>query len=202
MADLEVFLEEPSCEALLRTLLPQILPPRIEVGFRVFNGKADLLRKLPNRLRGYTYSVSRPKILIVLDRDDDDCLDLKRRVEESATRSGLLPRSAAPDGSRHDVCVRIAVEEMEAWLLGDEEALRTAFPRVRPFSGKEKFRDPDDVRGGTWEALEKLLQDRGYYPSGLSKINCASEAARHMSPGSNRSDSFRCLVTGVRSPVP
>ena len=50
---LEFLLEEPSAEMVLRTILPKILSTNISSDFFVFKGKADLLKKLPERLKIY-----------------------------------------------------------------------------------------------------------------------------------------------------
>lgn len=86
---LEVLVEEPSAEEALKTLLPKIVPG---VAFEIipFNGKSDLLRKLPVRLRDYTYYWAETglRIVVLLDRDDDDCAELKNRLVEIAREAG------------------------------------------------------------------------------------------------------------------
>ena len=55
---------------------------------------------------------------------------------------------------------------------------------------KEPYRASDAIRGGTWEAFERVLQQAGYFAGGLRKIDAAREVARHMVPSRNRSPSF------------
>ena len=50
---LELLVEDPSTEAFLRELLPRMLPAECTFNIRPFQGKADLLDKLRNRLRAY-----------------------------------------------------------------------------------------------------------------------------------------------------
>ena len=52
-AHLEILVEEPSMEGFLRQVLPKILKQRATFSIYVYQGKADLLRKLPGRLRGW-----------------------------------------------------------------------------------------------------------------------------------------------------
>jgi len=86
---------------------------------------------------------------------------------------------------------RLAVEELEAWFFGDVEAIAAAYPRVpRNLARKAPFRNPDRIKGGTWEALERVLQRAGHFPGGLGKIEAARAIARHMDPQRNRSRSF------------
>jgi len=53
VAHIEFLVEEPSAEAALRGLVPQIIGDALSYGIRVFQGKPDLLSQLPDRLKGY-----------------------------------------------------------------------------------------------------------------------------------------------------
>jgi Domain of unknown function (DUF4276) len=197
----EVLVEEVSMERALRILLPDILGR--EVGFDIlsFHGKMDLLRRLPQRLRGYANWVRQgdTRVVVLVDRDDDDCVALKKRLEKLAADAGLAtPGTATEDG---DVVVlnRVAVEELEAWFFGDVPALSSAYPRVPGTLGAQtRFRDPDNIRGGTWEALERLLKKHGYHTGGLAKTVVAEKIAQHMDVERNRSQSFCAFRDGVR----
>lgn len=201
MRALEVLVEEVSAKAFLEAFLPRLVPDEVFVSVHAFNGKSDLLRKLPQRLRGYRRYTPIPKILILVDRDDDDCVLLKQALEKVARDVGFVTKSCAFTEADAEVCNRIAVEELEAWILGDETAVRAAYPRVPTFAGRAQLRDPDAVAGGTWEALERLLQRSGYYAAGLAKVECASRVAAHLTVESNRSTSFNAFVSGVRALV-
>ena len=88
---------------------------------------------------------------------------------------------------------------MEAWCLGDVEALNRAFPKVPSSLAKQaRYRDPDAIKGGTWEALESVSSSVGYHRSGLRKMQAAAEIAQHMNVESNRSKSFQAFRDGVR----
>lgn len=50
---IDFLLEEPSAEAALEIILPKILSANIYFTCYSFEGKRDLLRKLPVRLKGY-----------------------------------------------------------------------------------------------------------------------------------------------------
>ncbi|MEB3342658.1 MAG: DUF4276 family protein [Okeania sp.] len=91
------------------------------------------------------------------------------------------------------------IEELEAWFFGDIPALTKAYPKVsKSLSQNAKYRDPDDIKGGTWEALEKVLQGKGYHQGGLEKLRAARDISPHMNPTENTSKSFqvfyRCLL--------
>lgn len=189
---LEFLLEEPSATEALRILLPKIIGAQATYDIHPFQGKTDLLGKLPRRLRGYKHWQGDLRVLLLIDRDDQDCRQLKAQLEAIAHSTGVATKSApAPDG-RFLVINRIVVRELEAWFFGDVAALVTAYPRLsRKKLSKAKYRDPDAI-SDTWEALEKVLQEVGEHLGGLEKIRAAREIAAHMDPQRNRSASF-CL---------
>ena len=189
----DIIVEEPSMEALLRALLPRLIP---DVPFSIysFQGKDELLERLPDRLRGYAHWLpENHRIVVIVDRDDDDCLVLKARLEAYAQAAGLSTRSHA-SGDRFSVINRIAIEELEAWYFGDWEAVRAAFPRVAATIPQQRsFRNPDSVVGGTWEAFERVLQRAGYFKTGLRKLEVARSIGPQMDPMRNVSHSF-CVL--------
>jgi hypothetical protein len=194
----EFLLEERSAEAALIHLLPKLMPAGSSWTLHAFQGKPDLLGKLPGLLRGYARWLSDDyRIVVLVDADEDDCRALKERLERTAAAEGLLTKTAAPDSGRFAALNRIAVEELEAWFIGDVEALADAYPGVpRSLDQRRRFRDPDGIRG-TWEALERVLQDAGHFRSGLRKIEAAGHIAARMDPTRNRSRSFRCFAQGL-----
>lgn len=90
---LEILVEELSMEAALRILLPPVLAP---LSFEIYpyQGKHDLLQKLPDRLTGYARWLPEEwHILVIVDRDDDDCHRLKQRLDTISMRAGLNART-------------------------------------------------------------------------------------------------------------
>jgi hypothetical protein len=197
-----VFVEEESAEAALLTLLPKLLP---EPEFQIirFQGKQDMLRKLLARLRGFhSWLPNNWLLLVLIDRDGDDCRDLKEKLEAIALQAGLISKSSARSGSRFQIVNRIVIEELESWFFGDWEAVRTGYPRVSAtIPNKERFRDPDGISGGTWEAMEQVLQRAGYYQSGLGKIELARTVAQYMDPARNKSRSFQVFHEAIMAAV-
>lgn len=177
-------------EAFLRAVLPGVLPAGRTFEVHVFQGKSDLLAKLRNRLRGYAQWLPDDwRVVVVVDRDDD-CRVLKEQLEDAAAAAGLRTRSRA--GARSWQMVnRIAIEELEAWYFGDWAAVRSVYPRVSLAIPEQKvFRDPDAIRGGTWEAFERILQRHGYFETGLRKIEAARAIGARFDPRRSRSRSF------------
>ena len=204
----EVLVEEPSMEAALRILLPRILG---SLSFEIYRHqcKEDLLARLPERLRGYAqrrkndhWFRERCRIVVVVDRDDDDCRELKARLETMASAVGLVTRTKA--GTKpYAIVNRLAVEELEAWYFGDWEAVMAAYPRVSAtVPTQRRYREPDAIAGGTWEAFERVLRRAGYFETGLRKIEAARAVARHMEPDRNSSCSFQILRAVLREMCP
>jgi hypothetical protein len=191
---LEFLVEEPSMEAFLRALLPRLLPQGRTFEVHPFQGKGDLLAKLEARLRGYARWLPPDwRLVVVVDRDDDDCHSLKQQLEAIAARVGLRTRSSV-DNAHWQLVNRVAIEELEAWYFGDWDAVRQIYPRTPGnLPGRQGFRDPDAITGGTWEALERVLKRYGYVPGGLRKIDTARAIGAVMDPHRNRSASFRAF---------
>jgi hypothetical protein len=187
------FVEERSMEEFLRPLLPRVIG---EIGFEIFTyqGKDDLLLRLPDRLRGYAWIPDTYRLVVLVDRDGDDCVELKARLDASAQEARLVTRSNAK-GRRWHIASRIAIEELEAWYFGDWQAVLEAFPRA-PVNvpARAPFRDPDAIAGGTWERFEQVMQTTGYFPGGLEKVRAAREIGARITPGANRSSSFRSFL--------
>lgn len=193
-----VFVEEYSMEAALEQLLPKRLGD-VEYQIIRFQCKDDLLKQAPARLKGYAaWLPEHWRILVLVDRDDDDCGPLKERLERMAADAGLLTKMNAAQGQGFQVVNRIAIEELEAWFFGDWAAVQAAYPRVSAaVPQKAGFRDPDAIAGGTWEAIERVLQRSGYFSSGLRKLELARSVAGHMDIQRNRSRSFQAFIGAV-----
>ncbi len=190
---LHVLVEEPSMEAALRILLGKILT---KISYEIFpyQGKSDLMKQLPRRLKAYKkWFPENWAILVLVDRDQDNCIDLKNKLERFAAEAEFVTKSNS-GGQPYTIINRIAIEELEAWYFGDWDAVKTAYPRVPvTIPQKSGYRYPDDVSGGTWEIFERVLQRAGYFSGGLRKIEAARTIAEHMNPGRNNSRSFQVL---------
>ena len=156
--------------------------------------KRILLDRLPKLLRGYAKSLGDwGAVVVVVDLDDRDCMAFKREL--IAVLNACSPRPKT--------LFRIAIEEIEAWLLGDRDAVKAAYPRAK---------DPvlDDYRQdsicGTWEVLadavhaggSAALVRAGHPETGQTKCEWARNIAPRMDPDRNRSPSFRTFRDGLR----
>jgi Domain of unknown function (DUF4276) len=196
----EFLVEEESMEETLYNLIPKIVGSTVTFKVHTFQGKEDLLSKLPDRLKGYVHWLPSDWIIVALvDEDREDCKLLKDRLEEAARINSLNTRSHVQKNQRYAVLNRIVVEELEAWFFGDVVALRSVYPRIsRNLNKKAKYRNPDAIQGGTWETLERLLRRAGYHLSGLPKVEVARKISALMKPDNNISKSFQIFADGIR----
>lgn len=194
----KLLVEEPSAEVFANGFMAKLLPAGATWDAVVFQGKADLLKNLEQRLKGFRAWIPEDwRIVVLVDKDRQDCRTLKAKLEAAAAAAGF-PTKSHSAANRFVVLNRIAVEELEAWFFGDVAALVQAFPGVSPhLASRAPYRNSDAIAGGTWEALERVLQSAGYYAGGLPKIELAREMAAHMEPARNRSQSFQQFVTGL-----
>src|SRR4030042_4565985 len=196
---IEFLVEEPSAEAALLNILPKIIEQTTSFAIHSYQGKQDLLKKLLSRFKGYKAWLPEDwRIVVLIDADDKDCRRLKAQLDDIAHKSKLLTKSAARNSSKFQVLNRLAIKELEAWFFGDIEALNAAYPRISlNLRNKAKYRDPDSIAGGTWEALERELKRIGYYTGGLPKITAAREISLRMVSERNRSHSFQVFRQGL-----
>jgi hypothetical protein len=171
-------LEERSMKVLLEGLLPRLVP---ELPFLcvAHAGKQDLEKSIPRKLRAW----KEPGVafVVVRDKDQGDCKAVKKKLCELCR-----------EGGRPDTLVRIPCHELEAWYLGDPEALAKAYqtPRLLKMLEKEKrFADGDAVPKPSVE-LETLVPE-------FQKISGARRMAEVLSD-QNRSHSFQVFIAGVR----
>lgn len=133
------------------------------------------------------------RIVVIVDQDQNDCQELKKKLRDASNVVTQLKGNI--------VLHRIVVEELESWFFGDVPAIRAEYDKIPDsLSEKAKFRNPDAIKGGTWEQLDKVLRDYGY-ETGLQKIEFAQRVAPHMDVENNRSKSFQVFRDGLKSLV-
>jgi hypothetical protein len=183
MRRLVFFLEEPSARAMLNGLLPRLLPAGWLVIYVVFEGKQDLEKQLPRKLQAWRLPGC--EFVILRDKDSGDCVVI---------RQGLVEKCCA--ANKPNALVRIAIHELESWYLGDLAAVEAGLG-VRNLARKQrsrKFREPDALANPTQE-LRRLTSDKYQKVSGSRAIGI------HLSIESNRSQSFRKFISGVKNIV-
>lgn len=196
---LHILVEGSSEKALLDGWLPRFLPG-VRASIIVHRGKGripfnptghpdlrrhGLLDQLPAKLRAYASALAPATnaILVLLDADDGDCAALKQQLTALVrTLDITLP-----------VAFCIAVEEAEAFYLGDWDALKAAFPHA---SAADYRSYRQDSICGTWEKFAAIVAARV-----TDKVGWATAMGRHLSaawPPTNRSPSFQYLCGQLR----
>ena len=198
---IEFLVEEQSAEEALKHLLPRLIGNRAQWKLINLGSKYKLLGALPQRLAAYSQRIGQGedlRVMVLVDRDDDDCEVLKRRLEVAATDAGLATKSTPDAEGRFHIVNRIVIEELESSFIGDPAALRQAFTSLPGVDAtKGIFRNPDN--GGSWEALHRFLKQHGVYKSSYPKIEAARRIAPRLDLNANRSRSFRVFVDGVEA---
>lgn len=170
-------------EVLLSCIMPTIIQP--PHSFRVIphRGISDLRKSLPNKLKGWRAPDS--KFLILVDQDATDCRERKAEFE------AICLRHKAKD----DFAVRIVCQELEAWFLGDVEALlKSELPgskRLGDYRNKELCVAPDNVV----KPSRRLADILGSY----QKVSGAKAVAPHMDLKRNTSVSFNVFLSKVEA---
>ncbi|CUX34537.1 DUF4276 family protein [Clostridium sp. C105KSO13] len=167
-------------------------------GSNVNNVKAQqLLKDLPKRMKaiqakyGGAEDVS---IFIVLDNDTRNTMEFKRQLKNVAKREQISM----------DYVFCIAIEEMEAWLLGDKDAIQAAYAKVSDRIASKHSGYKQDSICGTWEYLADMITKGGISrfqkmnPTAFDVGRCKSEWAenigRQMNIRRNSSPSFQSFI--------
>ncbi|MXW56331.1 MAG: DUF4276 family protein [Gemmatimonadales bacterium] len=177
MSRVVFLLEEYSMKTLLDGLLPRLFPDLL---FQCVphDGKDDLEKSIPRKLRGWREPGVR--FVIVRGNDRGDCIALKERLR------GLC--SVRPEA---DWIIRIACQELEAWYLGEPDALADAFEEesLRRIGSRARFRQPDAIHYPA-DALARLIPK-------FQKVSGARLLAKHLTRERNRSPSFQTTLNGI-----
>lgn len=162
------------------------IPRRIEA--RPDSQRSSLLGLLPAKFRAYQSleGPERPDLLVlVCDSDERDSRDFFYQLLHVCQKlSWDLP-----------YVIGLAVEELEAWLLADLEAIRKAYPEA-DFDALKSY-EQDSVCG-TWEQLARVLMGAraeelialGYPAVGMYKSEWAERISPQLDHRRNISPSF------------
>lgn len=172
-----VFLvEEQSMCVFLQGLLPRILSEEISFQIIPHNGKNDLKKSIPRKLKAW--NEPNVRFVIIQDQDSSDCRKLKQELKELCQTCGK------------EALIRIACIELEAWYFGDLKALSTAYGKdLERLGEKEKYRIPDEI-GNPKQELRKLIPEH-------QQISGARKIAPYIDIKRNRSKSFQVFISGV-----
>ena len=210
----EILVEDQSGKRVLDILTPKILGDqhtfrvidyrgigRIPKNLRSRTDASNrlLLDQLPKLLQGYGrtfagYSPNYSAAVIVVCDLDDKCLKTFRQ-ELFAVLNACNPKP--------ETRFCIAIEEGEAWLLGDLPAVKAAYPKAREdvLNGYQ-----NDAICGTCELLadavssggSSALRKKGWLAEGREKSDWAENIAPRMDVDANASPSFQYFRDKIR----
>ena len=188
---IEFLVEESSTEIALNLIVPKIIGNIHTFKIHNFQNKDRLLKRLPERMKAYANFIPDDwRIVILVDEDRSDCQELKKKLYDAS--------SVVTQKKGNIVLHRIVIEELESWFIGDVAAIRAEYEKIpASLSQQAKFRNPDAIKGGTWEELDKILKRYGY-ETGLQKMDFAQKVSPHMDVENNQSRSFQVFRDGLR----
>lgn len=169
-------LEESSMREFLKGIMNQIVPEGTVVMFVAHEGKDDLLKSIPVKLRAW--NTPDTKFVIVLDQDNQDCYSLKKQILKM-------------NKYQKDVLVRIACQELESWYFGAPDAIGAAYHMdFKKIIRKKKYREPDLIVNPKEELRRFIPQHQ--------QLAGARRIAERFDVESNRSKSFQVFRDGIR----
>lgn len=202
----EILAEDQSGKKTLEILIPKIVGDKHTFKVHSYKGigripknlggntnasKRILLDQLPKLLRGYGNTFSNysdeysTAVILVCDLDDKCLVKFKKELCEILDACSPKPETR--------FC--IAIEEGEAWFLGDIPALKKAYPRAKD-TVLNNYKN--DSVCGTWEKLAdavfpggaKGLSGKGWQAIGAEKSAWAEKITPYMNVSKNVSPSF------------
>lgn len=211
----EILVEDQSGKRMLELLLPKLISAghttrihpykgvgRLPKGLRPGSDadKRILLDQLPKILQGLgkTFAGYGPNfaacVVVVIDIDSHPLKAFTNELQAVVQNCRPAPITK--------FCV--AVEEGEAWLLGDQHAIITAYPRAK-VAVLKTYRQ--DSICGTWEVLAdavhpggaSALKAQGWQAAGAAKSDWAKAITPHLEVVGNKSPSFQHFCTTVRT---
>lgn len=209
----EVLVEDQSGKKALDILIPKVIGDQHSFTVHAYKGighiprnlksstdasKRILFDQLPRLLRGYGKRDdgyrNYPAAVIVICDLDKKCLK-ELRQELFTVLNACKPKP--------ETRFCIAIEEGEAWLLGDLAAVKAAYPRAKD---NVLDRYENDAICDTWELLADAvsqggangLKNKGWAAVGREKSRWAELIAPHMNVDNNTSPSFCYFQKKIR----
>lgn len=208
---IEVLVEDSSGARLVDMLLPRVIGAHGEphtwrihdyggigripkkLNAAALSSKKTLLDRLPGVLRAHGKASGIDAVVVVLDSDRRDCKALLQELQAVVAACHPAPTTM----------FRLAIEEIEAWLLGDRSALLRAYPRARKNVLNAYVQDS---LCGTWEVLadavhaggSAALRKAGWPLPGQLKHEWVAQIGPALDIENNASPSFCKFRDGLR----
>ena len=208
---IQFLIEDKSTEILIHRIMPKIMTKysltsdvlqytcksfkgigRLKTNGNIVERKSgQLLNDLPAYLQGFDkklYQMPQSLIIVVLDNDKRDTRDFLAQLEKTA-QSVKTP---------HVFC--LAIKEMEAWLLGDPDAIIAAYPNAK-LNLLNKYEQ--DAICDTWQLLAEIVYKGGlkalkksesYSEIGKAKSEWAEHIGQYLCLDRNKSPSFQYFI--------
>lgn len=213
----QFLIEDQSSAVLIETVMRKISLQNQNVTFdcKAFKGlggftkkntvketkSGKLLNDLATYMRGFNKSLQNfpAAIVVVLDNDTRNTQEFLNELQTVADQNMIVVD--------HVFC--IAVEEVEAWLLGDERAILAAYPSVKTQIIRTYTQDSIC---GTWEILADAVYPGGitrfkkdcptFVEVGRYKYEWAKNIGAHMDFTRNQSPSFNSFMLEIQKRLP
>lgn len=178
MKEIVIFTEEPSIKPVFDNLAQRLDLCGAYLRIVPHNGVSDLEKSLPRKLRAWQNPNS--VFLVVRDNDHGDCIQRKAHLQTIVDSSGKGDRTL----------IRIVCQELEAWFLGDRQAMDDAGILNITDNPASLRGDPDQLHNPS-QLLDRHL-------NGYMKVRNAETIAPFMCPDRNISASFRQTVQAIK----
>lgn len=217
MLHFQFLVEDISGGTLITNIMEKLIMGRSDISYdcKAFKGigglekSNNILRAKTNKLlndldiylKGFDKSLKYidAVLVIVLDNDSRNKEEFEAELQAKASSLHL--------DTDYTFC--IAIEEMEAWLLGDMPAIQKAYPDAKTTIIKHYVQDSIC---GTWETLANAVYKGGinkfrkdcptYKEIGKYKHKWAKEIGIHLDLTNNLSPSFHYFLTEITKRFP
>jgi len=205
----EILIEDQSGGKAMEILIPKLLGDQTTFKIRSYKGighipkglkpgsdvkKRKLLSDLPRVLQGHGKVSNSGTILVICDLDNGNKEQFLSELQHVLDACNPKPKAF----------FFLAVEEFEAWYLGDINAIHKAYPHAKT---SVLNRYTNDSICGTWELLadavykggHKALLKRGGQAVGEQKAVWATTISPYMNVADNKSPSFNDMYTKLQT---
>ena len=205
----EILTEDKSGGRAMDILFPKILGDDVTYNIHPYKGigripkglrpktdskKRILLDQLPRILQGYANNPNSGIIIVICDLDNKDKQEFLLELSNVLNSCNPIPKTL--------FC--FAVEEFEAWYLGDIKAIIKAYPNAKYGLLSNYI---NDSICGTWELLADAIYKgghialikKGWQAVGELKLIWANVISPNMDTDDNKSPSFNDMLSKLHA---
>lgn len=192
---IEILVEDDSGGILAKQIMDKYVADKDNIIYKIHSFKG--IGKIPRKIKGMS-QVKSKRLLTDLPMY---LRGMSLSLENMPGKKAIFVRMYEELQISVQVSFCIAVEEMEAWLLGDCEALLKAYPMAKR-QLLQKYVQDSII--GTWECLADIVYKGGlqalkrnassYYEIGQFKCECARNIGNFLDIENNSSQSFNHFI--------